>query len=81
MHTDRSSSQRSYALRERLQPSSGPVKRRQSDVPFPTQNYQETPGRFAKGGNLVPASAVVNVPEGIIRVFFHKVKTYVVNRY
>jgi hypothetical protein len=29
--------------------------------------------RFAKGGNLVWGSGPVNVPEVIIRVFFHKV--------
>ena len=29
----------------------------------------------------MPASAVVNVPEVIIRVFFHKVNTAVISRY
>jgi hypothetical protein len=35
--------------------------------------------RSAKGGNLVPVSRSVNVPDGIIRVFFHKVNRFAIN--
>ena len=71
--------QRNHRSGRRLRARTSPVKGGKAALPKPTQTAHYDNERFAKGGNLVAAKWSVNVPEVIIRVFFHKVKPSVVS--